>query len=55
MKKDVRRSEQMYSAATELLSALPSGAAVETYHDFTAGELLRHLVELQGGCSGDKG
>ena len=50
-KHDARRSEQMYSAATELLRALPAGAAVETCQGMTAGELLRHVEELRGAAA----
>jgi chemotaxis protein methyltransferase CheR len=49
MKKDARRSDQMYSAAMDLLRGVPPGAPVESYRDITAGELLRHLEELRGG------
>ena len=47
-KHDARRAEQMYTAARDLLRALPSEAALESYRDVTAGELLRHLEELRG-------
>lgn len=47
LKQDARRAEQMYTAATELLRVLPPGAAVETYRDVTAGELLRYLEEVR--------
>ena len=53
LKHDARRAEQMYAAAMDLLRALPAGAAVETYRDVTAGELLRHLEELQGEYRGE--